>query len=250
MRVFPCHRLDKTSEQVTEKEERGGKGQRGGHVEHGALAGLHPWLAHDLQAVGDRLDAGVGAAPQGVGPHEEQQDADHADGGDVVADAAAKLAHHRDEAVRVDGDPVDEHDDVGRHEEHEDRRQDRYRFLDAPDVEDDQDHYQEAGEGNLEVVILDRQVAEDRIHAGGDRDGDGHHVIDQQGAARNDPGLLPQHVGGHDVSAAAVGEVLDDARIGVGDDEDRQGHCHGQEKRKVGVLSQGPEGLFRTVGRG
>ena len=45
------------------------------HVDHGPLAGLDPRLAHDRQAVGDRLDAGVGAAAQRIGADEEQQQA-------------------------------------------------------------------------------------------------------------------------------------------------------------------------------
>ena len=62
------------SQFIADKQAGRGKGQGGGHIEHGALAGLHPGLSHDLQAVGDRLNAGIGAAPQGVGMDQQQKD--------------------------------------------------------------------------------------------------------------------------------------------------------------------------------
>ena len=44
------------------------------HVDHGALAGLRPCGSRMIgEAVGDRLDAGVGAAAQRVGAQEEQR---------------------------------------------------------------------------------------------------------------------------------------------------------------------------------
>ncbi len=214
-----------------------------------ALAGLYPRLPHDLQAVTNRLDTGVGTAPQGISPHEEEQDAEDADAGEVVFQAGLDIADQRAAFIGMGEDSVDQHQNMAGDEGHEDRRHDRYGFLDAADVEDDQDHRQGAGYRDLVMMETLGDVTEDGIAAGGDRDGDGHHVVHQQGASRNDPGLLPQHVGGHDVAPAAVGEMLDDARIGVRDDEYRQRGGQAEKDRQVGVLSQSPEGLLGAVGR-
>src|SRR6185369_11989944 len=236
---LPLHRFD-THQRLAEKEYPGGEGQRGGHVDHGALACLDSRFAHDLQTVGDRLDPGVGTAPQGVGTHEEEQDAEHADAGKVMLETCLDIADQRAAFFGVGQNPIDQHQNMTGYEGHEDRDHDRYGLLDTADVEDDQDHRQETGHRHLVVVVPFGNVAEDRIAAGGDGDGDGHHVVHQQGAARDHAGLLPQHVGGHDVTAATMREVLDDARIGIGDDEDRQ----------RGVFTQGAEGLLGTIGRG
>ena len=69
---FPWDRRH-SPQQVAEKEARGGEGERGPHVHHGALSGLDLGLPHDRQPVRDRLDAGVGTASERVGPHEQQQ---------------------------------------------------------------------------------------------------------------------------------------------------------------------------------
>ena len=67
-----AHRGD-VPQQVADQQAAGGERQRDRHVEHGPLGGLHARLAHDGQAVRDRLDAGVGAAAQRVGVNEEQE---------------------------------------------------------------------------------------------------------------------------------------------------------------------------------
>ena len=61
-------------QQVREQDAAGGERERHRHVEHGALAGRDPRLAQDLQAVRDRLDAGVGAAAEAVGAQERDGD--------------------------------------------------------------------------------------------------------------------------------------------------------------------------------
>ena len=60
-------------EQVTKHQAARRHGQRDGHVEHGPLGVRHLRLAHGRDAVGDRLDAGVGAGPAGVGLHEDDE---------------------------------------------------------------------------------------------------------------------------------------------------------------------------------
>ena len=58
-----------------------------GHQHHRALGGPHARLAHDADAVRDGLDAGVGAAAERVGAHEELERAEHAERVDRAADA-------------------------------------------------------------------------------------------------------------------------------------------------------------------
>ena len=67
-------------------------------------------------------------------------------------DAGAEIADHRCETVGMGEYPVQQHDDVGDDEDHEDRRQNGNRFLDPPDIEDDQDDRQDAGHRNLVMV--------------------------------------------------------------------------------------------------
>ncbi len=167
-----------------------------------------------------------------------------------MTETGLDIADQRAAFVGMGENPVEQHQQVGDDEDHEDRRHDGDRFLDPADVEHDQEHGQETGHRHLVMVVALGDVAEDGVAAGGDGDGDGQHIVHQQGAAGDHPGLFPQHVGGHDVAAAAVGEVLDDARVGIGDDEDGQRRGQAEKDRQVGVLAQGPEGLFRAVGRG
>ena len=47
-----------------------------------------------------------------------------------------------------------------------------------------------------------------------------------------------------------MGKVLDDPGIGIGDDEDSQGHCHGKKKRQIGMGAKRFEGLLRAIGGG
>ena len=57
---------------VAEENAARGEGEREGHEGHGSLRGAHTRLAQHDHAVGDRLDAGVGAAAEGVGAQQNQ----------------------------------------------------------------------------------------------------------------------------------------------------------------------------------
>ena len=59
-------------EQVADQQSRRRDRERQGHIDHRALGRPHLRLPHDREAVGDRLDPGVGAATQREGPNEEQ----------------------------------------------------------------------------------------------------------------------------------------------------------------------------------
>ena len=221
------HRLD-PHQQVAQEQDAGREGQGGGHVEHGALAGLHPRLAHDLQAVGDRLDPGVGAAAQGVGPQEEEQDAEGADGGEVVPEvrrrAAATTGTIRSAWVEMP------YSSMTRWVSTKSMKMGARTVMDSltpRTLRMIRTMVRMQATGDLVMVQGLGEVAEQGVAAGGDRDGDGHDVIHQQGAAGYDPRLLAEDVGGDDVAAASVGKVLDDAGVGVGDDENGQrgGQC-------------------------
>ena len=51
------------------------------------------------------------------------------------------------------------------------------------------------------------------------------------------------------ITAASMGKVFNDTAIGVGNDEDGESRCQGQENGYVSVTSQGFVGLFRAVRR-
>ncbi len=76
-------------QQVAEQNSAGDEGQRHGHVDHRALAGLGARLAQDRQAVADRLDPGVRAAAQAVGAKENHRQRQHPD----AVRAGVDLAH-------------------------------------------------------------------------------------------------------------------------------------------------------------
>ena len=82
----------------------------------------------------------------------------------------------------------------------------------------------------------------------GDRDGDRQDVVDHQRAARDHADPRSEQMRGHHVAAASGRELLDDAAVGGGDDED--GDCRGdrQGDGQVGVLAERKECLLRTVG--
>src|SRR5207245_9334659 len=80
-----------------------------------------------------------------------------------------------------------------------------------------------------------------------DGDGDGEDVVDGQRRAAHHSCARPEQAGGDDVTAAAEGEVLDDAAVGGRDDEDRErGRC-GKEDGEIRVLAQVLERVLRAV---
>src|SRR5690242_13105543 len=113
-----------------------------------------------------------------------------------MAETGLYITHQWTAFFRVGKDPVEQHQNMTGNKDHEDRGQDRYGFLDPTDVEDDQDHGQGTGNRHLVMVESFGNITEDGIAAGGDGDGDGHHVVHQQGAPRDYPGLFAQHMGG------------------------------------------------------
>ena len=242
------HRRD-VPQQITDQQAGGGEGQRHRHVQHRPLRGAHARLAHDRQAVRHRLDAGVGAAAQRVGVHEEQEHPAHAQRPHPLVKAGRHLSHGGRERVGARDHAADDHRDVGDHEDHEDRRQRDRRFAHAADVQRRQAEDEEHLERQLEPEPRRRQEAEDHVAGGGDRDGDGEDVVDEQRAARHDAGAASEQLGGDDVPAAAVGEVLDDPAIRGRDHQHGDAGQQREPDRQVGVAAEGLERLLGAVGR-
>ena len=236
-------------EQVADQQAAGRERQRDGHVDHRALAGLHARLAHDGQAVGDGLDAGVGAAAHRVGPAAAARPCRRSPGSRRPARSRSRTLAA---AAGICGacarmPPTMPSTCVARKRRKTgsrtitDSRTPRMLSTVRPPS-------RTTSVDQLRAVPAQRQEAEEGVAGRGDRDGDGQHVVDQQRAAGDDADVLAQQLGRHDVAAAAVGELLDDAPVGRGDDEDGAGRHHGQRQQQVGVLAEGAEGLVGAVG--
>ena len=63
------------------------------------------------------------------------------------------------------------------------------------------------------------QETKDRIDAGGNGYGDRQHIIDQQCTPGDNTRPFAEGVSGHHIPAASGGKMLDDSRIGIGNDE-------------------------------
>ena len=237
-------------QQVGEDDAAGGEGEARRHVDHRPLAGGNARLAHDGEAVRDGLDARVRSGAQRVGAQEEQGEGHCSHGRDVGVqprrDAPCDVVHPSN--VEPDA-PGDEHG-VGDEEGQEDRQKELDRLLDAAEVEDGEQHQHGHFDGELPDVPVVREVAEDRFPARGHRGGGGEHVVDEQRRAADDAGARAEQLRGDGVSASAEGEVLDDLRIGGGDDEDGDAGRDGEEHRQVLVAAEVLEGFLGTIGRG
>ena len=145
---------------------------------------------------------------------------------------------------------IDEEDGVRGEKDDEDGRQNGDGFLDAADVENDHNEYQDGGHPYFVGLPFDREVTEESVRARDDGDDYRQYVVDDEGASRYDAGPLAEHLRRDDVAAAAVGEALDDLRIGIGDDKDSEGRGQAEEYGHIGVSPEIAEGFFRSVGRG
>ena len=236
-------------QQIAEEQAAGGEGQRGGHQGHGLLPRLHLGRAQDLQPVRDGLDARVRAGPEAVTP---QQDEGHGPEAELL-DPLARLADRVDEQRRrrrdVGEDPIEDEAHMGDEEEEKDRRQGGHRFLHAPEVEQDEAERDEQDKGQLVLEVARRQEAQHGLDAARDGDADRQHVVDDQGAARDEPEGRSEELRGHDVAAAAGREELDDLGIARRDGDDRERGHDGQVERQVTVVAERQEGLRRAVVR-
>ena len=149
--------------------------------------------------------------------------------------------------IGLQADAAEDEDDVRPDEGEEDGEEELDRFLHAPQVQ----HREQGERGHLDGQLPDvpgmREVAEDRLASRCDRGGGGEHVIDEERGAADHAGARTEQPRADGVSAASEGEVLDDLRVGGGNDEDRQPRGEREEDRQVLVLPEVLERLFRTV---
>jgi len=159
---LPRDRMD-AHQQIPEDDPAGGHGEAGGHVDHRPLAGEDARLAHDREAVRDRLDSGVRARAQRVGAQEQQRKGDEPHGAEIVREAVRDAARHLVGAPEMEADASADQDDVREQESEEDGQQDPDRFLHAAQVEDRQRCDRGQLDRQLPHVPVAREVAEDRL---------------------------------------------------------------------------------------
>ena len=128
--------------------------------------------------------------------------------------------------------------------------EDEDRFLHAADVEDDEAEHQQRRGQQLVLLKGKWEEAEDGIYAGGDGDRDAQDVIEDERAAGKYPCGGAEHVGGDNVAPSAVGEMLDEPGVGVGDDDHGKSRRQPERETEVGVPLDCGKRFRRPVGRG
>jgi len=198
---------------------------------------------------GDRLDAGVRAGPERVGVQQQDQHPPptHLGIQQVGADLGRDVAGHGGGCPGIPDDRTDDQQEVGEKEEYEDWQQDLDRFFHAAEVQDDQG--EDGGPLGPEFprAPLRAHQPEQGVAGSGDRHGDRQRVIHQQRAAGDHADARSEELGGHQVSAAAAGELLDDVAVAGRDDEHGGHDGRGQEHGQAAVGSEIGEGLGRAV---
>ena len=214
---------------------------------------VHLGLPHDGEPVRDRLDAGVGAAAQRVGPEEQQQRGRRCP--TVATPSRALWSDPRQRGGELSGSaarnpPPIRMACVTRNS----RKTGSSASTDSrtpADVQGGQSQHEADLQGQLGAVPGGGQEAEERVAGRRDRDGDGEDVVHQERGAGHDAGRRAQQLGRHDVAAAPAGELLDDPPVGGRDEEHRSCHEASQREGQPGmVLAQRLERLLRAVGRG
>ncbi len=160
------------------------------------------------------------------------------------------VGEHLRHGPRVGEDAVGDQEKVGGYEHEEDGHEDFDGLLDASQVQDQQEGENQEVRRDLVRLPIDREEAEDGVHARSDGNGDGEHVIHHERRAGDHAGLRAEEPGGHEVAAAAAREVLDEEAVGEGDHPHRDGRHEGKVDGEVGVTLDGPEGLVRAIARG
>ena len=103
------------------------------------------------------------------------------------------------------------------------------------------------GKLHLPHLPFHRQQAEQRVGAARHAEGDGQHIIANQGATGHHPRRRRQQFAGDQVTAAAAGKGLDDLRITRADDDNRQDGGNGDEQAQKRVRFQRDKRRFRAV---
>src|SRR3989338_5004966 len=127
--------------QVDEQDAAGRERQGKGHVEHGAFGGRDLGVAHQLDAVRNRFNAGVGAGTAGVSAGQDTEQADYPDRGGAVTEAVANAHDHDRHVLPVKNEGAENRRGVGHEEQDEYRRQNDDGLLGTPQVQDNERDY-------------------------------------------------------------------------------------------------------------
>ena len=130
----------------------------------------------------------------------------------------------------------------------EDRREKSDGFLHPAEIQKNKKDNQPHDEGQLVMQKGGGKITEDGIPAGGQGNGNRQDIIDQQGRPGDDARAAADRMGGHHISAAAMGKAFNDAGIGVGNNENGERGGDGNKDGQIGMGSQSLEGFFRSIG--
>jgi hypothetical protein len=144
-------------QQVADQQTTGGERERERHVCHGPFGGGDPGLVQDLQAVGDRLDPGVGPGSQRVSPQQDQHDGHETKLTEVAVQLDMSRADYLGQRPEVAHDSIADEQDVRGDEDQKDRQQDLDRLLDAPQVQHQQHEKDSDVERHLVRLPIERQ---------------------------------------------------------------------------------------------
>ncbi len=245
------HRLSRlgtgSDEEVPEQDASRREGERGRHQEHRPLRGLHTGLPEHRDAVGDRLDPRVGAPAHRVRPEEDERERPEAHRRPCLREVACGPGKDRGERPGVRREDVGDRRQVRHAEDEEDRHEERDGFLHAPEVQSNEEEQDQKLGSRLVAAEVGRKKIPDLVASGRHGDRDRQDVIDEERAPRDDAGLLPEELRGHEVPAAAARKVLDEVGVGGGDDGDGHGRHRHEDDGEGVVAAEGAEGLVGAV---
>ena len=236
-------------QEIEKDQPAGGEGERDRHIGHGPAPRDRAGLAQHVDVVGDRLDAGIGAAAQREGL---EHDADHRPPADLAGKRTRLVQRLGDEARQPAGMAHHADDDepaMGDEEADENRQQQEEQLLDPAQIGDGQQDDDDDLTRHLPGLPLQRQKAEQRIDAAGHRKCRGQDEIDDEGRARDEPGIGADQHRGDAIAAAPGRKELDHLDIAQADDDDGQRGGERQIDGQMAVDAQRKEGFFRPVVR-
>lgn len=234
-------------QEVQQDDAAGRDRQRQRHVEHRHLSRANARLGQQVDVVRHGLEAGIGTAALRI---REQQHAGHAGPADLARERGRlghRIWHQLRQVRRMRHDAVHDQHEVRGDEAEEDRQQDLDRLLQPAQIHHDQQADEKRFGPEFIRLEAERQERRERIDAGRDRDRDGEHIVEDQGAAGHETQIRPDELGGHAVAAAPGREQLDHLVVGERDDEHRDGGGDGHVQAEVRMRAERAKGFFRTV---
>src|ERR1700693_1416214 len=224
-------------EEVKDKQAARSDRERKRHQCHRASGGLDLSLPHDMQAVGNRLDPGIGPGSHRVCSQKYAEHAHQAQCAEPGLKTSMHLTRNGWNLVNEHFEPAYEKHRVCEKKQTEDRCEDRHGFLNTTKVEQNQNEDHGSFEYQLPACRCQWKNAEDLVGAAGDRDRDGEDVVDEESRPRHNSPAGSKQLRRDDVSTPAEGEPLDDLRVGEGDDKDGDRRSQRERNREICVLT-------------